>query len=173
MLKQRRSSRQPRTDPESEGDGEHDAPPASRDAFPLYRHYQSDLNNYYDTAKQVLDDELDEKLTLKRHVPTISSGQPFSGAYPEIDPRGRGRTRMQAQVPESDEEDEYERYRRERERKSHRSSKKHRSPESRGEHVMQYRVNEGGRTTLQNSYSRATPAEEAYSYYPSQPVRVS
>jgi hypothetical protein len=35
--------------------------------------------------------------------------------------------------------------------------------------VMQYRVNEGGRTTLQNSYSRTTPAEEAYSYYPSQP----
>ncbi|CVK98792.1 uncharacterized protein FMAN_08436 [Fusarium mangiferae] len=123
MLKQRRSSRQPRTDTGSEGDGEPDAPPAPRDAFPLYRHYQSDLNNYYDTAKQVLDDELDEKLTLKRHVPTISSGQTFSGAYPGIDPRGRGRTRIQAQVPESDDEDEYERYRHERERKSHYSTR--------------------------------------------------
>ncbi|EMT66265.1 hypothetical protein ACKRZS_009372 [Fusarium odoratissimum] len=107
-----------------------------------------------------------------RHVPGISRAQTFSGAYPEPDPRGRGRTRMQAQVPESDDEDDYERYRRERERKSHRSSKKHRSPESRGEHVMQYRVNDG-RTTLQNSYSRATPTEEAYSYYANQPnVRI-
>ncbi|KAF4344305.1 hypothetical protein FBEOM_1699 [Fusarium beomiforme] len=105
-----------------------------------------------------------------RHVPGISRAQTFSGAYPEPDPRGRGRTRMQAQVPESDDEDEYERYRRE--RKAHRSSKKHRSPESRGEHVMQYRVNDG-RTTLQNSYSRTTTAEEAYSYYANQPgVRV-
>ncbi|KAF9766955.1 hypothetical protein IL306_000544 [Fusarium sp. DS 682] len=105
-----------------------------------------------------------------RHVPGISRAQTFSGAYPEPDPRGRGRTRMQAQVPESDDEDDYDRYRRE--RKAHRSSKKHRSPESRGEHVMQYRVNDG-RTTLQNSYSRTTTAEEAYSYYANQPgVRV-
>ncbi|KAF4456315.1 Chaperone protein DnaJ [Fusarium austroafricanum] len=103
-----------------------------------------------------------------RHVPGISRAQTFSGAYPE-DPRGRGRTRMQAQVPESDEEDEYERYRRE--RKAHRSSKKHRSPENRGgEQVLQYRV-DGGRTTLQSSYSRSH--EEGYSYYANQPgVRV-
>ncbi|SCN82482.1 uncharacterized protein FFC1_03906 [Fusarium fujikuroi] len=65
MLKQRRSSRQPRTDTRSEGDGEADASPASRDTFPLYRHYQSDLNNSYDTAKQVLEDDLDERLTLE------------------------------------------------------------------------------------------------------------
>ncbi|KAF4971026.1 hypothetical protein FSARC_2039 [Fusarium sarcochroum] len=101
-----------------------------------------------------------------RHVPGISRAQTFSGAYPEVDPRGRGRTRMQSQIPESDSEDEYERARRE--RKAHRS-KKHRSPESRGEHVMQYRV-DGGRTTLQNSYSRE-PAE-GYSYYSQSGARV-
>ncbi|KAL4726892.1 hypothetical protein ACLX1H_005785 [Fusarium chlamydosporum] len=97
-----------------------------------------------------------------RYAPGISRAQTFSGAYPELDPRGRGRTRHQAQIPESDSEDEYERARRE--RKAHRSSKKHRSPESRGEHVMQYRV-DGGRTTLQNSYSRTTEPADGYAYY--------
>ncbi|KAF5018628.1 hypothetical protein F66182_9378 [Fusarium sp. NRRL 66182] len=95
--------------------------------------------------------------------------QTFSGAYPEVDPRGRGRTRMQSQIPESESEDEYERARRE--RKAHRSSKKHRSPESRGEHVMQYRV-DGNRTTLQNSYSRTTEPADSYSYYAQPSVRV-
>jgi hypothetical protein len=91
----------------------------------------------------------------------MTRAQTFSGAYPELDPRGRGRTRHQAQIPESDSEDEYERHRRE--RKAHRS-KKHRSPEARGEHVMQYRVNDG-RTTLQNSYSRSAEPADAYAYY--------
>ncbi|KAJ4130083.1 hypothetical protein NW768_007057 [Fusarium equiseti] len=105
-----------------------------------------------------------------RYAPGIARAQTFSGAYPELDPRGRGRTRHQAQIPESDSEDEYERLRRE--RKAHRSSKKHRSPESRGEHVMQYRV-DGGRTTLQNSYSRTTEPTDAYGYYANTPgVRV-
>ncbi|KAJ4263086.1 hypothetical protein NW762_006704 [Fusarium torreyae] len=103
-----------------------------------------------------------------RHVPGISRAQTFSGAYPEVDPRGRGRTRMQSQIPESDSEDEYERLRRE--RKAHRS-KKHRSPESRGEHVMQYRV-DAGRATLQNSYSRNTESAEPYSYYSQTGARV-
>ncbi|KAM0354225.1 hypothetical protein ACHAPU_001263 [Fusarium lateritium] len=104
-----------------------------------------------------------------RHVPGISRAQTFSGAYPESDPRGRGRTRLQAQIPESDSEEEYERLRRE--RKAHRS-KKHRSPEARsGEHIMQYRV-DNNRATLHNSYSRA--ADDGYSsYYTHQPgVRV-
>nr|CEG02394.1 unnamed protein product [Fusarium pseudograminearum CS3427] len=96
-----------------------------------------------------------------RYAPGIARAQTFSGAYPELDPRGRGRTRHQAQIPESDSEDEYERQRRE--RKAHRSSKKH-GPEARGEHVMQYRV-DGGRTTLQNSYSRSAEPADAYGYY--------
>ncbi|KPA40279.1 hypothetical protein FLAG1_06867 [Fusarium langsethiae] len=95
-----------------------------------------------------------------RYAPGIARAQTFSGAYPELDPRGRGRTRHQAQIPESDSEDEYERQRRE--RKAHRS-KKH-GPETRGEHVMQYRV-DGGRTTLQNSYSRSAEPTDAYGYY--------
>ncbi|KAF4983423.1 hypothetical protein FZEAL_1152 [Fusarium zealandicum] len=99
-----------------------------------------------------------------RPVPNLSRSQTYSGAYPDTsDVRGRDRTRMQAQVVEDDSDDEYERHRRERKHKS----KKHRSPESRGEQVLQYRV-DGGRTTLQNSYSRNNPEAQgdSFSYYP-------
>ncbi|KAM5376787.1 hypothetical protein ACJZ2D_005410 [Fusarium nematophilum] len=95
-------------------------------------------------------------------MPHPSRPQSFN-TYAE-DPRGRARSKMQPQIyDEMDEDEEYERHRRDR---KHRS-KKHRSPEAHGEHVLQYRV-DGGRTTLQNSYSRsAEPPMDSYSYYPS------
>ncbi|KAJ4329058.1 hypothetical protein N0V84_000409 [Fusarium piperis] len=97
-----------------------------------------------------------------RPIPNLSRAQTYSG-YPDVDSRGRNRSRMHAQTIESESEDEYEREQRRKERK-HRS-KKHRSPEPRGEHVMQYRV-DGGRTTLHNSFSRsAEPQVDAYSGY--------
>lgn len=96
-----------------------------------------------------------------RPIPNLSRAQTYSG-YPDVDSRGRNRSKMHAQIIESESEDEYERERRRKERK-HRS-KKHRSPEPRGEHVMQYRVNDG-RTTLQNSFSRSAEPDAYEGYY--------
>ncbi|KAI3584128.1 hypothetical protein IWW34DRAFT_842959 [Fusarium oxysporum f. sp. albedinis] len=62
MLKQRRSTRQPRTHAGSGRDREADAYSSSRERFPLYR-YQSEPDNH-DKAKGevlVLDDDLEEK----------------------------------------------------------------------------------------------------------------
>ncbi|KAF4471835.1 domain-containing [Fusarium albosuccineum] len=102
-----------------------------------------------------------------RQMPNLSRSQTYSGYPDPSDPRGRSRSKLHPQIAESDsEEDSYERQRRER---KHRSSKKHRSPEPRGEHIMQYRV-DGGRTTLQNSYSRSAEHQmesSSFAYYPS------
>ncbi|KAM6516143.1 hypothetical protein FALCPG4_014326 [Fusarium falciforme] len=96
-----------------------------------------------------------------RPIPNLSRAQTYSG-YPDVDSRGRNRSKMHAQIIESESEDEYERRRKER---KHRS-KKHRSPEPRGEHVTQYRVDTSGRTRLQNSFSRAAdPEADAYGGY--------
>lgn len=66
MLKQRRSTRQPRTHTGSRGDSEVVASPASRDTFPLYRRYQSELEIYDEAAKQgMLKDDPEEKSRLK------------------------------------------------------------------------------------------------------------
>lgn len=96
-----------------------------------------------------------------RPIPNLSRDYTSTG-YPEVDSRGRNRSKMHAQIVDSDSEDEYERRRKER---KHRS-KKHRSPEPRGEHVTQYRVDTSGRTRLQNSFSRsAEPEADAYGGY--------
>ncbi|KAL2670703.1 hypothetical protein Neosp_014502 [[Neocosmospora] mangrovei] len=79
-----------------------------------------------------------------RPIPNLSRAYTSTG-YPEVDSRGRNRSKMHAQIVESDSEDEYERRRKER---KHRS-KKHR-----------------GRTRVQNSFSRsAEPEVDAYGGY--------
>ncbi|KAH7200989.1 hypothetical protein BKA60DRAFT_625373 [Fusarium oxysporum] len=65
MLKQRRSTRQPRTHAGSGGDSEVDASPTSRDTFPLYTRYHSELDIYNQFAKQGLKVDLEEKSRLK------------------------------------------------------------------------------------------------------------
>ncbi|KAL6407935.1 Chaperone protein DnaJ [Ilyonectria robusta] len=107
---------------------------------------------------------------FSRPIPNMSRSQTFTaGSYPEmVDPRGRGRSKLQPQIEESDSEDEHAQRRRERRERKH-SSKKHHSPEPHAaEYVQQYKV-EGGRTVPQNSYTRNMDptGADAYGYYPS------
>ncbi|KAH7480516.1 hypothetical protein FOMA001_g8915 [Fusarium oxysporum f. sp. matthiolae] len=65
MLKQRRSTRQPRTHAGSGGDSEVDASPASRDTSPLYMRYHSELDIYNELAKKGLRVDLEERSRLR------------------------------------------------------------------------------------------------------------
>ncbi|KAH6889808.1 DnaJ domain-containing protein [Thelonectria olida] len=102
-----------------------------------------------------------------RMPPMPSRAATFSGAYPS-EPRGRERSRLQAQVSmESDSDGEYERRHSSR---KHRSSKKHRSPDEYNRKT--YKV-ETGRAILQDDYSRSfDPVQSGFSYYPNPNVRV-
>jgi curved DNA-binding protein CbpA len=100
-----------------------------------------------------------------RQMPPMPRAATFSGVYPsEAGPRGRERSRLQAQVSmESDSEGEYERRHSSR---KHRSSKKHRSPEEYNRKT--YKVGESGRAVLQDDYARSfEPVQSSFSYYPS------
>ena len=100
---------------------------------------------------------------FSRPIPYMTRAQTYSGAYDASDmPRGRSRSKLQAQVEETDSDEEYEvRHR----SSKHRSSKKHRSPErAPAEFVRSYRVVDGGHTRLQGSYARGVDASPPYDY---------
>ncbi|OAQ67863.1 DnaJ domain-containing protein [Pochonia chlamydosporia 170] len=109
-----------------------------------------------------------EPVSYSRTPPGLSRSQTFNVFESADRPRGRDRSRMQAQVEESDSED----YERRRDRK-HRSSRRHHSPEQmRTENVSRYQV-DGSRSRLHSSYSRRIEPEvvDSYNYFHPQEVR--
>ncbi|CAM1502783.1 Fc.00g075590.m01.CDS01 [Cosmosporella sp. VM-42] len=105
--------------------------------------------------------------SFTRPIP-ISRSQTYNGGgYETSDPRGRARSKLQAQVEEeSDYEENYESRHR---TSKHRSSKKHRSPErtTAAEYVQHYSVN-GTRAKPSKSGAYRHPDDaESYGYYPS------
>ena len=99
-------------------------------------------------------------------APGITRAQTFnvvSDAGAEFSSRGRNRSRMYAQVDDSDSDDVYERRR---DRKG-RSSRVHYSPEPiRAENVSRYQV-DAGRARLHSSYQRRVDQDsDSFGYYP-------
>lgn len=89
-------------------------------------------------------------------MPSISRAQTF-GAYGEKPlPRGRDRSRMQAQVAEDSDSEEYDR-RRDRKYRSSRKSTHSPEPVRRADSISRYHYEGGGRTRRVDSYPNADP----------------
>lgn len=107
--------------------------------------------------------------TFSRVMPGIPRASTFSspggGSSKAAGPRGRSRSRMEAQVDEETESDDEEYERRAREFKQ-RSSRRQRSPEDDRvpEQVRRYQVNDG-RTQLATAYTRKLDPEDSYRGY--------